>query len=139
MQTTPALRVVDDLPPDVRPTENPWSSPAWGPVKKLLFRFAFVYLVLYNFPFPLFYIPYVGTVAAWYLRIWHASVSWVGEHVFGVTTTVQANGSGDSVYGYIQVFCFLVTSIAAALAWTLLDRTRRNYRGSTSASCSRSP
>jgi len=53
MQTTPALRAVDDLPPDVQTTESLRLDPAWGPVKKLLFRFAFAYLVLYNFPFPL--------------------------------------------------------------------------------------
>ena len=32
-------------------------------MKKLLFRFAFVYLILYSFPFPLYYIPYVGMSA----------------------------------------------------------------------------
>lgn len=124
MQTTPALRV-DDLPPDVQLTESLRPSPAWGPVKKLLFRFAFVYLVLYSFLFPLYYIPYAGMATMWYFRMWSALVPWVGKHVFNVIITVR--GGWDSAYGYVQVFCFLVTSIAAALIWTLLDRKRRNY------------
>ena len=33
---------------------------------------------------------------------------------------------GDSTYSYVQVFCFLAISFAAALVWTLLDRKRRN-------------
>jgi uncharacterized membrane protein YphA (DoxX/SURF4 family) len=113
MQTTPTRRVADD------------HSPAWGPVKKLLFRFAFVYLVLYNFPFPLYYIPGFDTGPMWYSRMWKALVPWVGKHVFNVIITVL--GGGDSIYGYVQIFCFVVISIAAALIWTLLDRKRRNY------------
>ena len=116
MQTIPALRVADDLPPDVQLTENLRSGPAWGPVKKLLFRFAFVYLILYSFPFPLYYIPYVGTAAMGYYQIWKALVPWVGKHVFNVIATAHgANGSGDSTYGYVQIFCYLVISISAAL------------------------
>ena len=98
--------------------------PAWGPVKKVLFLVAFVYLVLYNFPFPLYYL-HVEQVDAWYSQIWSALVPWVAEHVFNVTITVR--GGWDTVFGYIQLFCYLVISIAAALTWTLLDRKRRNY------------
>lgn len=127
MQTSPALRVVDDLPPGVQLTENLGSGPVWGPVKKLLFRFAFVYLVLYNFPFPLYYIPYFGIAAKWYFQVWNGLVSWVGKHLFNVILTIQSNGSGDSTFGYVQIFCFLGVAIAAALIWTLLDRKRRNY------------
>ena len=35
--------------------------------------------------------------------------------------------AGTSTYGYVQLFCFLMVAIAAALIWTLLDRKRRNY------------
>jgi uncharacterized membrane protein YphA (DoxX/SURF4 family) len=122
MQTTPALRAVDHLPPDVQTTESLRPGPAWGPVKKLLFRFAFAYLVLYNFPFPLYYIPSVLLV---YLQIGSSLVPWVGKHIFNVTIT--NHGGGDSTYSYVKVFCFLVISVAAALSWTLLDRKRRNY------------
>ena len=125
MPTTPALRAVDDLAPDVPPAEGPPpGGPTWGPVKKLLFLFAFVYLVLYNFPFPLHYL-HIDQVDAWYLQLWRPLVHWVARHVFDVTITPR--GGGDSVYFYVRLFCFLVVSIAAALTWTLLDRRRRNY------------
>jgi uncharacterized membrane protein YphA (DoxX/SURF4 family) len=125
MQTAPALRAVDDLPPDVRTTEDPQpDGPAWGPVKKLLFLFTFVYLVLYNFPSPLYYL-HIEQVDAWYLEMWRPLVPWVAKHVFKLNIT--AYGGGDSVFRYVQLFCFLVISIAAALIWNLLDRKRRNY------------
>ena len=112
MQTTPALRTVDE------------GGPTWGPVKKLLFLFAFVYLVLYNFPSPLYYL-HIEQVDAWYLQLWRPLVPWVAKHVFNVVITVH--GGGDSVFAYARIFCFLVISIAAALIWALLDRKRRNY------------
>lgn len=125
MQTPPALRAVDDLAPDVQPAEDLRAGgPAWGPVKKLLFLFAFVYLVLYNFPSPLYYL-HIDQVDAWYFQLWRPLVPWVAKHVFNVTITVH--GGGDSVFAYVQIFCFLAISIAAALIWTLLDRKRRNY------------
>lgn len=125
MQTTPALRTVDDLAPDVQPTEDlrP-GGPTWGPVKKLLFLFAFVYLVLYSISSLLYYL-HLDQIDAWYLQIWRPLAPWVAKHVFNVIITVH--GGGDSVFAYVQIFCFLVISIAAALIWTLLDRKRRNY------------
>jgi hypothetical protein len=123
MQTTQALRAVDDLPPDAQPTEDLRPGPAWGPVKKLLFRFAFVYLVLYNIPSLLYYL-HLDQIDAWYSQIWRPLVPWVAKHVFNVIIT--AYGGGDSAFGYVQLFCFLVISVVAALIWTLLDRKRRN-------------
>lgn len=127
MQTTPAFRVVEDLPPDLQPTEDLRPGPAWGPGKRLLFRFAFAYLLLYSFPFPLYYIPYVGMIGMWTFQMWNKVVPWVGQQVFGVTITVQPNGSGDTTYNYVQVFCFFVIATTAALVWTVLDRKRRHY------------
>ena len=128
MQSNPALRVVDDdLPLEVQPMEKPRPSPVWSPVKRLLFRFVFSYLVLYSFPFPLYYIPYVGMGLGWYFNLMNKLTLWAGQQIFGVTITVQPNGSGDTTYNYVQVFCYLVISVAVTLVWSLLDRRRSNY------------
>ncbi|HEX3128637.1 MAG TPA: hypothetical protein VH394_14995 [Thermoanaerobaculia bacterium] len=112
----------EDLPPDVQTAQDLRPSPVWGPVRKLFFRFLFAYLLLFNFPFPLYYIPYVNIG---YLKIWQPIVTWAGKHVFNMAFT--ARGGSDSTYNYVQIFCFLVISIAAALIWTFLDRKRRSY------------
>ncbi|HEX5718555.1 MAG TPA: hypothetical protein VF179_20505 [Thermoanaerobaculia bacterium] len=128
MQSNPALRAVDDdLPLEVQPMEEPRPVPVWSPVKRLLFRFIFVYLVLYSFPFPLYYIPYVGMGLGWYFNLMNKLTLWAGQQVFGVTITVFPNGSGDTTYNYVQVFCFFVISVVVTLVWSLLDRRRRNY------------
>jgi hypothetical protein len=105
--------------------EPPLEAPRWGPMKRGLFRFAFSYLVLYLLPFPL---NVFWPSLQWYENLWNAVVPWVGRHVFETDVNVLPNGSGDTTYNYIQVFCFLVLALAAALVWTLLDRRRAHYR-----------
>jgi len=103
-------------------------NPEWGPVQRVLFRFVFSYLVLYNFPFPLNVIPVYGEILDQSSReIWHVVAPWVGEHVFGVEVRFRASsGRGDATYGYVLIFCSLILALAATAVWTLLDRKRRN-------------
>ena len=103
-------------------------DPAWGPVKRFLFRALFVYLLLYAFPFPLNLIPvYGGILEEQYSELWHEPVPWVGEQVFGAEVKFRPGGSGDTTYNYVQLFCFLVLALAAAAVWTILDRKRPSY------------
>lgn len=104
-------------------------TPQWGPVKRMLFRFGFVYFLLYLLPFPLNVIPYTYAVAEWWEQeLWNSLVTWVGWLVFEVDITVLPNGSGDTTWNYVQLFCCFVLALAAAGIWTVLDRHRPNYR-----------
>ena len=128
MPSNPALRIVEDeLPPEVLPTEDPHPVPVWSPLKRLLFRFACSYLVLYSFPFPMYYLPYAELALGWYFTLMNKLTMWVGQQVFGVTMNVVPTGSGDTAYNYVHVFCVLAIAMAATLVWSLLDRRRRNY------------
>lgn len=103
------------------------SVPAWGAVQRILFRFLFSYLVLYIFPFPLNVIPVYGpALDQSYTEIWHVVAPWVGEHVFGVEVRSRASGRGDTTYGNVLIFCYVILALAATAVWTLLDRKRRN-------------
>lgn len=103
----------------------------WSVTKRIIFRFAFVYLVLYNLPFPLNALPLGENIEDFidtsYNKLWNVPVAWVGTKVFNVNATFQLTGSGDAVYNYVQIFCFAMPAIAVTVAWTLLDRKRRNY------------
>src|SRR5262245_19020102 len=101
-------------------------NPEWGPIRRTLFRFLFSYLVLYNFPFSLKVIPIYGEILdESYQGIWHPVVPWVGKHVLGVTA--RNHLGGDTTYGYVLIFCYLILALAATAVWTLLDRRRANY------------
>jgi len=106
------------------------SDPAgWSRGHRILFRFAFVYLVIYNLPFPLSILPIPGLeiVLQTLGEPWSNFVIWVGKHVFHVTATVHPTGSGDTMLAYVEAFCILCLSALAAVAWTLLDHKRREY------------
>lgn len=102
-------------------------APAWGPGKRILFRFLFSYFFLYIFPFPFDFIPFVDLLAQKYSELWQKFVPWVGKHVFGTEITVFPNGSGDTTFNYVQIVCFAVLAAIATVVWTLLDRKRPNY------------
>jgi hypothetical protein len=115
--------------PEIEAADLSKTAPEWGPVKRILFRFACAYLVLYSFPFPLYYlpIPFLGKPVERSFELWNTLVPWVGKQLFRVDVIVQPNGSGDTTYNYVQVFCFLVLAATATLVWSLLDRKRRSY------------
>jgi hypothetical protein len=99
----------------------------WSFARRLVFHFAFVYLILYIFPFPLQYIPYANLAFVPYRELWDWLVPWVGRNLLGLEITVRPNGSGDTTYNYVQVLCFLAIAAAAAGVWTLLDRRRAGH------------
>ncbi|MFL6193533.1 MAG: hypothetical protein ACJ75H_05140, partial [Thermoanaerobaculia bacterium] len=110
--------------PEAEAVEMAQPVPAWGLAKRVLFRFAFAYLLLYNLPFPLSVVPFINKP---FEAFWNAVVPWVGKLTFGLDVTVRPNGSGDTTYNYLQVLCFLILAVAATAVWSLLDHRRREY------------
>ncbi len=100
---------------------------AWGPVNRIVFRFCFAYFILYIFPFPFTVIPGGDVVFKPYGDLWNAVVPWVGQHLFHLTITVLPNGSGDTTFNYVQVFCLTIIATVVAAIWTVLDRKRLGY------------
>ena len=101
----------------------------WRLSSRIMFRFAFAYLVLYILPFPLNAIPFVESVDRAYINLWNLVVPWVGSNVLhlGYEITVLPNGSGDTTWNYVQVLCVFTLAVIATIAWSLLDRKPRNY------------
>lgn len=99
----------------------PWSHP-----RRVAFRFAFAYLVLYCFPVPegLADLPFNPVEKGW-----HAVVPWVGAHVLHLATPIslQETGSGDTTYCFVKLLCTAVLAVLATLVWTVLDRRRTDY------------
>lgn len=105
-------------------------QPAWHLPKLVGFRFAFIYFVLYAFPFPLSYLPVIGGFTyKWMTDFYKAIVPWVGEHVLSISYPVRVlpSGSGDTTADFVILFVTFVLAIAGTLLWSLLDRKRNNY------------
>jgi uncharacterized membrane protein YphA (DoxX/SURF4 family) len=102
----------------------------WSRVQLLAVRFAFVYLVLYNLPFPFGAFPHTGRVAQKYESLWLMIVPWVGKHVLHLSYEIMTstNCSGDTTYDYVLVLCLLGLAFAATVLWSFLDRPHSNHQ-----------
>lgn len=113
--------------------------PRWSVLRRVLSRFAYVYLGLYFFPFPisaltaLFSLPvplrWVGQGAAmasqWYEQASNAAAVWFGANVLRLPAeaiVIQPTGSGDTMLGYVGAALVLAVAAAVTTAWSLLDR-----------------
>jgi hypothetical protein len=99
----------------------------WHPFNRTAFRFAFVYLLLFNLPFPLNVFPYIDKVGQFYDSFWIWLVPRVGRTVFHKEVSSVFNGSGDRTYDYLLVACLLLLALVITVIWTILDRKRLSY------------
>jgi hypothetical protein len=119
---------VTSIPLETRP-EDEAVTPAWSPLRRFLFRFAFCYLILQLIPAYLDLLNSIphADIGGWYMDLWSAAVPWIGLHVLHVKAPFNLTGSSDSMFGWVETLCFLALSLAVALIWTLLDRRRTQY------------
>jgi hypothetical protein len=108
-------------------TLNERPQQRWHPFTRTAFRFAFVYLVLYNLPFPLTALPYVDKAAEFYNSFWNRIVPRLAQTALHTAVSTVYNGSGDRAFDYLLVALLLLISLVIMVIWTLLDRKRLSY------------
>lgn len=107
-----------------RPTEVRWSLGS-----RIVFRFIFSYLVLYAGPIPISMVPGAGYLISKYENFLNWLVPWVGSHILRHPVPgATLNGSGDTTFGYVELFTYLLLATSATIIWSLLDRKRPNYQ-----------
>ena len=113
--------VISENPVDEHPQQR------WHPFTRTAFRFAFVYLVLYNLPFPFNVFPYVDKVGSFYDSFWTRLVPRLARTVLHKEVSTVFNGSGDRTFDFLLVACLLLIALIITIIWTLLDRKRLAY------------
>lgn len=101
----------------------------WLFAQRVLFRFVVVYFVLYNLPFPITLfegISFVGNALEQCRTVLHNVISWVGKYGLHLRNdiVIVSTGSGDRLFDYVLVLCFVVLAFVVALVWTFFDRRR---------------
>lgn len=101
----------------------------WPLWKKILFRFFFIYLVLFILPFNILAESTgLGFIGDAYNAVMDPMVKFFNDHFFHVAQElVPIGGSGDTSYGWAQFWMFIVLAAAGCLVWSLMDRRRMNY------------
>ncbi|MFI5311832.1 MAG: hypothetical protein ACHQQ3_11390 [Gemmatimonadales bacterium] len=104
-------------------------DPTWPLWQRLLFRLFFAYLILQIAPWGwLRLVPFTQYV----LRYWYQLVRWAvffaNDHFLHVRDKLLLpNGSGDTSYGWAQIWLYCYLAAIAAVAWSVLDRKRAHY------------
>jgi hypothetical protein len=103
---------------------------SWHHFERLLFRFAFCYIVLYYAPFVLKMIPGTGLPLSWYRSLRDLIDGVIGVSLFNLNA-LQAvphpTGSGDTALAYIHQALIVLLALIAGAVWTMLDRRRSHY------------
>lgn len=133
----PAMTTATPLPPapeplaPVSPTLEPGAPApaAWSLARRIAFRFAFAYLLLYSLPGPVDSLPGMEFLSEAFESGWYAVVPWVGKHVMGLEKDITRfpTGSGDTLYNYVQLPVLFAVSVLVAAVWSGVDRRRTQY------------
>lgn len=107
-------------------------GPVWPLWRKITFRFAFIYLIIYIAPWslvasslPFLHLDYITGFydqgVEWLLRFANA-------HWFNIADElVPTNGSGDTSMAWAALCLTLIVAALGAAIWSLLDHKRGNY------------
>lgn len=130
------------------------AAPRWNALTKVVFRFAFVYFLLYNLAtvvsttcqvvlqvVGLFGTPtsqdsllarimtWVYSPAQWLHDSTQASIVWIVQTISGTKITEFPNGSGDTVYNYHEVAVFASLALLCTIAWSIGSLLRGGTSG----------
>jgi hypothetical protein len=115
------------------------AEPRWSLLKRIAFRFAFLYLMLYMFcngnvtvftilqPFPVvddwirtvLFLP-LATLTQW----WAVKAL----HLTGIAASWHFDGSGDTLLNFLLCVTFLGIALVGTAVWSVLDRRRPHYQ-----------
>jgi len=103
-------------------------APHWRLGTRIAFRFAFTYLVLYIFPFPLGTLPYTDYPAEKYQALWDKIVPWVRKHVLllSYASSLPSPAAGTGRMITFRCCVSFVPAVLATVVWSLVDRKRTN-------------
>jgi len=104
-------------------TNDTASKSDWSGWKKVLFRIAFIFFILFCIP----------TEAKWFTHLFH--VDWTNLHCRDLCdiarfspSFINVDRNGAWYSGYVNWGLLLMIGIVGGLIWTLLDRRRQHYR-----------
>ena len=109
----------------------------WSRPKRVLFRFVFVYLILYCLPFPLglFSEPNVGVdhfdkAVKHFENASNAALAWFGNNVLFIEKDLAPfeTGSGDTTLNYVALAMHTTLAVIIAGIWSLLGRRSNHSR-----------
>lgn len=105
------------------------SQSSWPLWRKVTLRFFFIYFLLHIAPWTwLDSVPGISFLTQYYYTGMDWLVEFANAKIFHVREKlVPLNGSGDTSYGWTQVWLFLTLAAIGCLLWSVIDRKRNEY------------
>src|SRR5262245_55527436 len=102
-------------------------APPWSLLKRVAFRFCFMYFILYLAISQMLTLVAPGIVppdspGLDSLTPTRQIISWTARHVSQITSTlvITGSGSGDKTFDWVEAFCFLALATVGTAMWSLL-------------------
>jgi hypothetical protein len=100
----------------------------WSLTQKIIFRFFFIYLLLYIAPWTwIEYIPGADNIVKYYYQFVDWAVHSADQYLFNYKKLITRTGSGDTSYNWTQLWLYIILSMAGCIIWSLFDRKRNQY------------
>ncbi len=101
----------------------------WTPIKKQVFRFFFIFFILYIFLTPNDIVPYSYFFHRFYLQPCINLIAWLAKDVVHIAgpATKFINGTTDTAFGYLTILFIFSVALIGSVIWMLVDRPARNY------------
>ena len=100
----------------------------WSTIHKIIFRFFFIYFLLQIAPWTWILednLSGMAFISKYYNILLDWAVNTSNKLFFHVRSVlVPLNGSGDTSYGWAQVWLYLSIAIIVCIFWSLIDRKK---------------
>ena len=106
------------------------SSESWSPVRRVGFRFAFAYFVLYcGLEVPGSIFPGIGWLWPYASNALRHAMASLGNKVIhpAAPIVVGDGGSGDTIVNDITLACVFALAATTTVVWSIVDRRREAY------------
>lgn len=102
---------------------------SWTLFRRINFRFAFIYYLLFFNPFDLFIeIPGMYYLIQSINYPFTLFIYWFNDTVLHIKEVlVPKGGSGDTSFGWAQLYSYLFLAFLGTIVWSILDRKKKAY------------
>ena len=101
----------------------------WTTANKVLFRFAFIFLISFIIVFNNASYPGFEALTKPITSLLHDFTPWFAKNVLHYTYdySIYSNGSGDTSYDWVTLLILILLGVLGSILWSLLDKNRKEY------------
>lgn len=104
-------------------------SQDWSSIKKIAFRFVFIFFTLFILTTNNGAFPFWDVIFSYPTELLHSFIPWMGKHILALPyeITIFPEGSGDTTYNYIIILAEAVLAALGTVLWSFADKKRTHY------------